>query len=241
MGGKNAIIVDSTADLDEAVEGVVQSAFYYQGQKCSACSRAVVLADVYDAFLARLVEAARSLKVGIAEDPATTVSSVIDEESQQRILKYIEIGRQECREVLAVDVGELAEQGFFVGPHVLADVPTASRIAQEEIFGPVLAVLRANDLDHAIQIANDTDYALTGGIFSRTPSHIERASQSVMVGNFYINRGITGALVARQPFGGFKMSGIGSKTGGDDYLLQFVLPRTVTENTMRRGFAPATS
>jgi len=163
---------------------------------------------------------------------------VIDAESQARVLEYIGIGRREAREVLAVDVGKLAEQGFFVGPHIFADVPAGSRLAQEEIFGPVLAVIPARDLDEAFAIFNGTQYALTGGIFSRSPVHLDRARRELLVGNLYLNRGITGALVGRQPFGGFKMSGIGSKAGGHDYLLQFVVPRTITENTMRRGFAP---
>jgi RHH-type proline utilization regulon transcriptional repressor/proline dehydrogenase/delta 1-pyrroline-5-carboxylate dehydrogenase len=238
MGGKNAIIIDSDADLDEAVLAVVKSAFGYQGQKCSACSRCIVLADVYDQFLTRLVEATRSLKVGLPEDPGTSVGPVIDADSLRRVKEYIEIGRREGREVLSMPVSDLAEQGYFVGPHIFADVPPNSRLAQEEIFGPVLAVIRAADLDEAIRITNGTDYALTGGIFSRSPAHLDRARRELMVGNLYLNRGITGALVGRQPFGGFKMSGIGSKAGGPDYLLQFVLPRTVTENTMRRGFAP---
>jgi RHH-type proline utilization regulon transcriptional repressor/proline dehydrogenase/delta 1-pyrroline-5-carboxylate dehydrogenase len=238
MGGKNAIIVDSDADLDEAVLGVVHSAFGYQGQKCSACSRAIVLADVYEPFLARLIEATRSLKVGPAEDPATTVGPVIDAEAYDRVLRYIELGKQEARLALAVDVGELTNSGYFIGPHIFADVPYMARIAQEEVFGPVLAVIRAADLNEAISIANGTEYALTGGIFSRSPANLDRARRELMMGNVYLNRGITGALVGRQPFGGFKMSGIGSKAGGDDYLLQFVLPRTITENTMRRGFAP---
>jgi RHH-type proline utilization regulon transcriptional repressor/proline dehydrogenase/delta 1-pyrroline-5-carboxylate dehydrogenase len=239
MGGKNAIIVDDDADLDEAVQGVVQSAFGYQGQKCSACSRAIVLDAVYDTFLERLVQAIRSLTVGPAEDPASRMGPVIDTESLARIQKYIATGRQEGREVLAVDVGELKDEGYYVGPHIFADVAPDARIAQEEIFGPVLAVIRARDLDEALTIANSTDYALTGGIFSRSPAHLARARNEFLVGNLYLNRGITGALVHRQPFGGFKMSGIGSKAGGSDYLLQFVVPRTVTENTLRRGFAPA--
>ncbi len=238
MGGKNAIIVDDDADLDEAVLGVVRSAFGYQGQKCSACSRCIVLSSIYDAFLTRLVEATRSLKVGPADDPATSVGPVIDAESVRRIQDYIQLGRKEAREVLAVDVGPLAQQGFFVGPHIFADVKPDSRLAQEEIFGPVLAVIRAGDLSEAIGITNSTDYALTGGIFSRSPAHLDRACREMMVGNLYLNRAITGALVGRQPFGGFKLSGIGSKAGGPDYLLQFVLPRTITENTLRRGFAP---
>ena len=238
MGGKNAIIVDADADLDEAVLGVARSAFGYAGQKCSACSRAIVLGDVYDAFLNRLVEATRSLKLGPAEEPATFIGPVIDDESQQRIHKYIEIGKQEGRLALGIDAGELAGQGSFVGPHIFADVAPTARIAQEEIFGPVLAVIRAENLDEALQFANDTDYALTGGIFSRSPQNLERASREFLVGNLYLNRAITGAMVSRQPFGGFKMSGIGSQAGGREYLLQFVLPRTITEHTVRRGFAP---
>ncbi|HVU86492.1 MAG TPA: L-glutamate gamma-semialdehyde dehydrogenase [Pirellulales bacterium] len=239
MGGKNAIIIDDDADLDEAVLGVVKSAFGYQGQKCSACSRVIVLAAVYDQFLARLIEATRSLKVGPADDPATSVGPVIDAEAFARIQQYVAIGRSEATEALAIDVGKLAAKGFYIGPHIFTDVASTARIAQEEIFGPVLAVLRAADLDEAIAIANGTDYALTGGIFSRSPAHLERAQREMLVGNLYLNRPITGALVSRQPFGGFKMSGIGSQAGGGEYLLQFVVPRTVTENTMRRGFAPA--
>jgi RHH-type transcriptional regulator, proline utilization regulon repressor / proline dehydrogenase / delta 1-pyrroline-5-carboxylate dehydrogenase len=237
MGGKNAIIVDDDADLDEAVLGVMRSAFGYQGQKCSACSRAIVLNAVYDTFLQRLVEATRSLKLGPAEDPAASVGPLIDEESLARVNKYIELGRQEGREVLAVDAGPLASEGFYVGPHIF-EVPPSSRLAQEEVFGPVLAVMRAANLDEALQIANDSQYALTGGIFSRSPANLERARRELQVGNLYLNRGITGAMVGRQPFGGFKLSGIGSKAGGADYLLQFVIPRTITENTLRRGFAP---
>ncbi len=238
MGGKNAIIVDDDADLDEAVTGVVTSAFGYQGQKCSACSRCIVVGGVYDAFLSRLVEAARSLKIGPAEDPSSRMGPVIDAEAFKRIHQYIELGRREARETLAMDVGRLADRGYFIGPHIFADVAPSSRLAQEEIFGPVLAVIRATNLDEAMRIANDTDYALTGGIYSRSPEHLERAARELMAGNIYLNRPITGALVNRQPFGGFKLSGIGDKAGGPDYLLQFVVERTVTENTLRRGFAP---
>ncbi len=238
MGGKNAIIVDADADLDEAVLGVMKSAFGYQGQKCSAASRAIVLADVYDAFLGRLIEATKSLKIGPAEDAATSVGPVIDEESYRRVLRYIEIGKTEGRLVLGVDATPHSQHGWFVGPHIFADVPPTARLAQEEIFGPVLAVIRAADLTEALRIANGTDYALTGGIFSRSPASLDRARREFLVGNLYLNRAITGALVNRQPFGGFKMSGIGSKAGGRDYLLQFVVPRTITEHTVRRGFAP---
>ena len=238
MGGKNAIIVDDDADLDEAVHGVVWSAFGYAGQKCSACSRVIVPESLYDSFLTRLVEATASLRVLPAADPGCGVPPVIDQEAQQRILKAIAQGRTEARLAYAGDVGTLAEIGFFVGPHVFADVPPTSSLAQQEIFGPVLAVLKSRDLTHALELANGTRYALTGGLYSRSPEDIARVKRDFRVGNLYINRKITGALVDRQPFGGFKMSGIGSKAGGPDYLLQFVLPRTITENTLRRGFAP---
>jgi RHH-type proline utilization regulon transcriptional repressor/proline dehydrogenase/delta 1-pyrroline-5-carboxylate dehydrogenase len=194
--------------------------------------------DVHEPFLKRLVEATRSLKVGPAANPATSIGPVIDEESFARIHKYIEFGKTEGRLVLAVDPGPLAAEGYFIGPHIFSDVPPTARIAQEEIFGPVLAVIRARDLTEALAIANGTDYALTGGIFSRSPASLDRARREFLVGNLYLNRAITGALVHRQPFGGFKMSGIGSKAGGWDYLLQFVVPRTVTEHMVRRGFAP---
>ena len=238
MGGKNAIIVDRDADLDEAVIGVTRSAFGFQGQKCSACSRVIVLEDVYDAFVERLVEAARSLVVGPAKNPATQVGPVIDAEARKKVQHYVEVGRQEGTCELATDIGELAEQGYFIGPHIFSNIMPDHRLAQEEVFGPVLAVIKVADLDEAIAVANGTEYALTGGMYSRNPDSLERAKREMMVGNLYLNRNITGALVGRQPFGGFKMSGIGSKAGGDDYLLQFVVPRTVTENTMRRGFAP---
>jgi RHH-type proline utilization regulon transcriptional repressor/proline dehydrogenase/delta 1-pyrroline-5-carboxylate dehydrogenase len=239
LGGKNAIIVDDDADLDEAVHGVAASAFGYQGQKCSACSRTIVLERVYGAFVDRLVEATRSMKIAPADDPGCVIGPVIDADARRRILDYIERGKQEARLVYAGDPGPLAESGFFIGPHVFADVPSGAAIAQEEIFGPVLAVSKVRDLDEALTVANGTSYALTGGLYSRSPAGIRRVRREFRVGNLYINRKITGALVHRQPFGGFKMSGIGSKAGGPDYLLQFVLPRTITENTMRRGFAPA--
>ena len=238
LGGKNAIIVDDDADLDEAVNGVVSSAFGYQGQKCSACSRAIVLAPLYDVFLERVIEATKSLKIGPAEDPSCRVGPVIDDESRQRILAAIDKGKQESRLAYAGELGFLSSEGTYVAPHIFADVPPTAAIAQEEIFGPVLAVMKAANLDAAIRIANGTQYALTGGVYSRSPESIRRVKREFRVGNLYINRKITGALVSRQPFGGFKMSGVGSKAGGPDYLLQFMIPRTITENTMRRGFAP---
>lgn len=238
MGGKNAILIDDDADLDEAVVGVLASAFGYSGQKCSACSRAIVLDRVYDAFVHRLAEAAQALVVGPAEEPGTDVNAVIDAEARARILEYQALAEYEGRVVARIDVGGLAALGNYVAPLIVADVAPTAQIAQQEIFGPVLAVLRAADLDDALRIANGTEYALTGGIYSRSPAHIARVKREFRVGNLYINRTITGALVNRQPFGGFKLSGIGTKAGGPEYLREFLLPRTVTENTMRRGFAP---
>lgn len=235
MGGKNGIIVDESADLDQAVVGVVQSAFGYSGQKCSACSRVIVLAPVYDAFVERLVDATRSLNIGIAEAPSTQVGPVVDANAQKRIREYIEKGRTEAQVALEMPA---PDTGYFVGPVIFSEVPADATIAQEEIFGPVVAVIRAQDFQEALDIANGTDFALTGGLYSRTPSHIARATAEFEVGNLYINRTTTGAIVSRQPFGGFKMSGVGSKAGGPDYLLQFLEPRTITENIQRQGFAP---
>jgi RHH-type proline utilization regulon transcriptional repressor/proline dehydrogenase/delta 1-pyrroline-5-carboxylate dehydrogenase len=236
MGGKNAIIVDDDADLDEAVSGVAASAFGYAGQKCSACSRVIVLRTVHHIFLRRLIETTRSLKIGPAEDPATMVGPLIDEEARQRVLDYIEMGEREARLVCRVEHDN--PNGTFVGPVIFDEVSPSARIAREEIFGPVLAVLTAASFDEAIAIANDTDYALTAGLYSRSPRHIVQAKRELNAGNLYVNRSITGALVDRQPFGGFKLSGIGSKAGGPDYLPQFCVPKTITENTIRHGFAP---
>ena len=238
MGGKNAIIVDDDADLDEAVVGVLQSAFGYSGQKCSACSRVIVLDGVYDTFVARLAEAARALPVGPADDPDTAVGPVIDARARDRIWEFGRIARTEGRVIWHTDVGALMDRGAYVGPLIVADVKPDARIAREEVFGPILAVLRARDLSEALAIANSVDYALTGGIYSRSPANIARMARDFRVGNLYLNRAITGALVDRQPFGGFKLSGIGTKAGGPDYLHEFLLTRCVTENTLRRGFAP---
>ncbi len=235
MGGKNAIIVDSDADLDEAVNGVLYSAFGFQGQKCSACSRVIVLDEIYERFTERLVEAVKSIKISFAEDPACVIGPVVDKEAQERILRTISENRAKFKVLFQ---GETPNEGFFVPPTIFGDVDSSSSLAQEEIFGPVLAVIRAKSIDQALEFANSTQYALTGGVYSRSPENIEKVRFSFEVGNLYINRGITGALVERHPFGGFKLSGAGSKTGGPDYLLHFVDPRVVTENTMRRGFAP---
>ena len=235
MGGKNAVIVDNDADLDEAVAHIIDSAFNYQGQKCSAASRVILLEEVHDRLLNRLIEAVKSLRVGPPEDPRNTVGPLIDATGKKRVEEYIALGKKEAKCVLEMDA---PQEGFFVGPVIFSDVDPQSRIAQEEIFGPVLAVIRARDFDHALAIANDSQFALTGGVFSRSPAHIEQARREFRVGNLYINRGITGAVVERQPFGGLKLSGIGSKAGGPDYLLQFLEPRTISENTLRHGFMP---
>ncbi len=238
LGGKNAIIIDEDADLDEAVNGVVASAFGYAGQKCSACSRVIVLPRIYDTFVQRLLDATRSIRIGPANDPGFSVGPVIDEAAQKRIQSTIERGKTEARLAYTADIGRLAQDGFYVGPAIFTEVPAGSALAQDEIFGPVLCVMRASSLANAFHIANGTRYALTGGIYSRSPASIVQAQAEFRVGNLYINRKITGALVDRQPFGGFRLSGIGSKAGGPDYLLQFVQGRTITQNMMRRGFAP---
>ncbi|MFP4127935.1 MAG: L-glutamate gamma-semialdehyde dehydrogenase [Desulfonatronovibrio sp.] len=235
MGGKNAIIIDDDADLDEAVLEVVYSAYGFQGQKCSACSRVIVLENIYDKFVARLVEAAKSIKIGPAEDPANYMGPVVDKSARKNIMEYVELAKKEGNVLLTRDV---PEHGCYVPLTIVDGITPQHRIAQEEIFGPVLAVMKAKDFDQAIDWANSTRFALTGAVFSRSPSNLEKARKDFRVGNLYLNRGSTGALVERQPFGGFKMSGVGSKTGGPDYLIQFLDPRCVTENTMRRGFAP---
>ncbi|GIL18722.1 MAG: bifunctional protein PutA [Oligoflexia bacterium] len=236
MGGKNAVIVDNDADLDEAVDGVLYSAFGFSGQKCSACSRVIVLEEVYDKFIDRLVEATKSIIITPAENPKSYYGPVVDKEAYDRIMMTIETAKKTNKLLYQ---GEVPSGGYFVPPTIFKDVDNKSDLAQKEIFGPVLAVIKAKDLDQAIEFANDSEYALTGGLFSRSPGNIEKVRYDFECGNLYINRGITGAMVDRHPFGGFKMSGIGSKTGGPDYLKQFMEPRCVTENTMRRGFAAA--
>ncbi|HEX9022615.1 MAG TPA: aldehyde dehydrogenase family protein, partial [Geobacteraceae bacterium] len=235
MGGKNAIIVDADADLDQTVAGVMQSAFGYQGQKCSACSRVLVLAACYERFMERLCEAVKGMRVGPPEDPDNSVGPLIEERAVERFAEYLALGRMEGK--LAAQARTPGE-GFYAAPAVLTDLPATSRLLREEIFAPLLAVIKVRDMDEALAVANDSEYALTGGLFSRSPANIGKTAQEFAVGNLYINRGITGAVVGRQPFGGFRLSGVGSKAGGPDYLLQFLEPRVVTENTMRRGFTP---
>ena len=235
LGGKNAIIVDEDADFDEAVKGVLYSAFGFAGQKCSACSRVIVLQDAYERFTERLIEAAHDLIVAPAEQPQAFLGPLIDAESQTRVQRLIE----ERKSHLTVGcVGECPDTGFFVPVTIFRDVPTTDPLWREEAFAPVLCIRSAETFQQAIAMANDSDYALTGGVYSRSPSNLDIARSEFQVGNLYLNRGITGAIVGRQPFGGFRLSGIGSKAGGPDYLLQFVEPRTVTENTMRKGFTP---
>jgi RHH-type proline utilization regulon transcriptional repressor/proline dehydrogenase/delta 1-pyrroline-5-carboxylate dehydrogenase len=235
MGGKNAIIVDETADLDDAITGVVSSFTGYAGQKCSACSRAIVHAAIYESFLDRLKEAVSSLKVGNPEEPGTQVGPVIDRRAQSKIQDYIEIGKKEARVLVE---GTVTGSGWYVGPTVFADVAPTHRVAQEEIFGPILAVMKAASFQEALTLANSTAYALTGGVYTRSPDNLELARQRFDVGNLYLNRPITGALVGRQPFGGHRLSGVGAKAGGEEYLTQFVVTRVVSEQTLRRGFAP---
>ena len=239
MGGKNAVIIDADADLDEAIVDTIYSAFGYQGQKCSACSRLIILEEIYPRAIERLLNAAASLRVGNPEEPGIMVGPVIDGTAYKRILEYIDIGKNESR--LAFQRADVPQKGFFIPPTIFTNVSPKTRIACEEIFGPVLSVMKARDLDEAFEIANSTEFALTAGFFSRSPANIERAKAEIVAGNVYINRSCTGAVVGRHPFGGFKMSGGGTKAGGADYLLQFVVPRVVTENITRHGFAPETT
>jgi len=238
MGGKNALIIDNDADLDEAIPAALYSAFGFSGQKCSALSRLIVLDGVYDHFVERFVAACSSIPVGDPAEPGILVGPVIDAEARDKILGLIERGRKEARLAYQAQLPPALAAGTYVPPTVFADVPPSAAIAREEIFGPVLAILRARDLDDAFRIAMDVDYALTGGLFSRSPSALERAQREYRVGNLYLNRGITGAIVQRHPFGGFAMSGGGTKAGGKGYLENFLFPRAVSENVKRRGFTP---
>ena len=232
MGGKNAIIIDEDADLDEAIPGVLVSAFGFQGEKCSSCSRVIVLESIYDQFVPRLVKAAGALAMGPAENPAYVLGPVADEHARARILKYIEIGKQEGRLLYSSPTPE--DGGYYAPLTIIGDIRPDHTIAQEEIFGPVLAVMRVKTFAEALEWANSTRFALTGGVFSRSPHHLEEARRNFRVGNLYLNRHITGALVERQPFGGSRMSGLGTKAGGPEYILHFMDPRVVTENMMRR-------
>lgn len=230
MGGKDAIIVDENVNPDIAAEGVVASAFGFQGQKCSACSRLIVHTNAYDAVLAKVIEKASRLTVGDPADGSNVLGAVIDAEAYHKILSYVAIGKEEGKLVLGgEDPEEPSNGGYFIHPTIFADVSPVARIAQEEIFGPVLAVIRANDFDHALKMANNTEYGLTGGLYSNNRAHLERARHEFHVGNLYLNRKCTGALVDVQPFGGFNLSGTDSKAGGRDYLGHFLLAKSIAE------------
>jgi RHH-type proline utilization regulon transcriptional repressor/proline dehydrogenase/delta 1-pyrroline-5-carboxylate dehydrogenase len=240
MGGKNALIIDNDADLDEAIPAALYSAFGFAGQKCSALSRLIVHEEVYDEFVSRFLSACPSIPVGDPTKPGTVVNPVIDEAAQKSIIGYIEAGKKESKLAWQATLSPeaIASKGYYVPPTVFTGCKVDHQIVREEIFGPVLAILKARDLDEAFAFANACDYALTGGFFSRSPRAIERAREELLIGNLYINRGCTGAIVQRHPFGGFKMSGGGTKAGGREYLENFLFPRLIAENVLRRGFTP---
>jgi len=227
MGGKDFILVDETADLEEAAKGVVAAAFGFQGQKCSACSRLIVHEKVHDELLSKVVEKTKALKVGDVRDPSTQVGAVINERAQKKILEYVEQGKKEGRVVAGGNPGP--GDGFFVMPTVVDKVPRTGKLAREEIFGPVLAVLTVKDFDEGIAVANDTEYGLTGSLYSRDRKRLERGKQELFCGNLYLNRKCTGALVGVHPFGGFNMSGTDSKAGGREYLYLFTQAKSIAE------------
>ena len=235
LGGKNAIIVDEDADLDEAVKGVLYSAFGFAGQKCSACSRVIAVGDSYEVLMSRLCQAAGDIIVDDPRNSAAFLGPVIDQEAQTRLLRAIEEGEKTGS--LAFK-GTAPSKGFFVPPTIFRDANPESTLWTKELFGPVIACMHADSFDEALTLALDSEYALTGGLFSRSPANIKKATEEFTVGNLYINRGCTGAIVKRQPFGGHRMSGMGAKAGGPDYLINFLTPRTVSENSVRRGMAP---
>lgn len=228
MGGKDAIVVADDADLDSAATGVVQAAFGYQGQKCSACSRLIVDEKVHDELVAKVVELTKALKVGQPTEGDTNVAAVINKRSFDKTLDYIKKGESEGGQIVAGGSG-VDEDGFFIEPTVIDNVEPGSTIEQEEIFAPVLAVIKAKDFDHALEIANDTEFGLTGAVYSTTQANLEKARREFHVGNLYLNRKCTGALVGVHPFGGFNMSGTDSKAGGREYLLQFMQGKSIAQ------------
>lgn len=229
MGGKDFIIVDEDANLDAALAGAVASAFGFQGQKCSACSRLIVHEKIYPAFVQKLADKVQDIKVGPAMDPSNYMGPVINENAMKTILEYIEIGKTEGK--LITGGRPAGVDGFYIQPTVFVDVDPEARIAKEEIFGPVLTVIKAKNLDDAIRIANDSEYGLTGSVYCTNRNHIRKAMDECHVGNLYINRKCTGALVGVHPFGGFNMSGTDSKAGGRDYLLLFTQAKVISEKT----------
>jgi 1-pyrroline-5-carboxylate dehydrogenase len=234
MGGKDSIIVDADANLDAAVEGVAQAAFGFQGQKCSACSRAIIDEKIYDVFLERLKDRVSKITVGEPTENKA-MGPVINDKAMQSILDYIEVGKKEGRLIHGGGRATEAGDGYFVQPTVIADVAPTARISQEEIFGPVLAVIKSRNFDHALEIANNTEFGLTGALYSTSREKLERARDEFHVGNLYFNRKCTGAMVGAHPFGGFNMSGTDSKAGGPDYLLLFTQAKSVAE---KLGDAP---
>ncbi|HZI18711.1 MAG TPA: L-glutamate gamma-semialdehyde dehydrogenase [Pyrinomonadaceae bacterium] len=235
MGGKDAIIVDADTDLEEAAAGVVASAFGFQGQKCSACSRAIIHSDVYDTVVERVAALTEKIKSGDPTDPSTQMSAVINEKAFKNISRYIEWGQEDGGRLVAGGKTN-GEEGFFIEPTVIADVKPGDRVEQEEIFGPVLACIKARDFDHALEIANDTEYGLTGAVYTNDEEKLRRAAREFHVGNLYLNRKCTGALVGVHPFGGFNMSGTDSKAGGRDYLGLFMQAKLVSEK-VRPGYS----
>jgi RHH-type proline utilization regulon transcriptional repressor/proline dehydrogenase/delta 1-pyrroline-5-carboxylate dehydrogenase len=233
LGGKNCVIVDADADLDEAVPGIVSSAFNYAGQKCSAAARVLVHEAVADQLLERIAGAVRVLVVGQASELSTDVPPVIERSAQERVARYAALAAESGRIVAQAE--GVPDSGWFRAPVVATDLPADSPVLREEIFGPLLAVERVRSVEQACDIVDGLPYALTGGLFSRNPATVRYVSARSPVGNLYVNRGITGAMVGRQPFGGNRLSGTGSKAGGPDYLHHFVEPRAITENTMRHG------
>lgn len=234
MGGKNAIIIDDSADIEEAISGVINSAFGYAGQKCSACSRLIIHQSIYQEFTSRLIEAVKTINISDPSSESCFLPPVIDQKAKEKIMNYVGLGKKDGTLLL----GDLPipDEGNYISPYIFADLNPDHKLAQEEIFGPVLLVFQANDLDHALEIANNSNFGLTGAFYSRSPKNIQKVSEEFAVGNLYINRGSTGAVVSRQAFGGLKQSSIGFKAGGPNYLLQFVQEKTITENTMRKGF-----
>ncbi len=226
MGGKDAIVVDETADIESAATGIVQAAFGFQGQKCSACSRVIAVESVYDELLQKVADKTLDLQVGPVEDRNMNMGAVINQDSEDKVLKYIGIGKEEGR--LVVGGEKLSDQGHFIAPTVVADVASDSRIAQDEIFGPVVAFIKAKDFEQALEYANSTPYGLTGALYSKDEARLKRAEEDFFVGNLYLNRKCTGALVDVHPFGGFNLSGTDSKAGGRDYLLQFLQGKSIS-------------
>jgi RHH-type proline utilization regulon transcriptional repressor/proline dehydrogenase/delta 1-pyrroline-5-carboxylate dehydrogenase len=233
LGGKNCVVVDADADLDDAVPAIVSSAFVYSGQKCSAAARVLVHEAIADQLIDRVSGAVRVLRVGQAEDLATDVPPVIERSAQDRVRRYAELAEEQG--TIAARVEPVPESGWFCPPTVAVDLEPDSPVLSDEIFGPLLAIERVRDVEHAMEIVDRLPVALTGGLFARDPATVRYVERRSPVGNLYVNRGITGAKVGRQPFGGNRLSGNGTKAGGPDYLLHFVEPRAVTENTVRHG------